>query len=47
VGGGLAAPEALRRAAAAGALATLTAGAQPSLPTAVAVDAFLAEREGS
>ena len=47
VGGGLAAPEALRRAAAAGALATLTAGAQPSLPTAVAVDAFLAERERS
>lgn len=43
VGSGLAAPEALRRAAAAGALATLTSGAQPSLPTAAAVDAFLAE----
>lgn len=43
VGSGLTAPEALRRAAAAGALATLTSGAQPSLPTAAAVDAFLAE----
>ena len=43
VGSRLTAPEALRRAAAAGALATLTSGAQPSLPTAAAVDAFLAE----
>jgi ribokinase len=35
--------EALRRAAAAGALATTVAGALPSLPTAAAVDALLAE----
>jgi len=33
--------EAIARANAAGALACLTLGAQPSMPTAAAVDAFL------
>ncbi len=37
-------PEAVRRANAAGALACLTLGAQPSMPTAAAADAFLAQR---
>jgi sugar/nucleoside kinase (ribokinase family) len=35
--------EALRYANAAGALATTVAGAQPSMPTAAAVEAFLRE----
>lgn len=44
IGQGHLATEAMRRAAAAGALACLTPGAQPSIPTAAAIDAFLAER---
>jgi ribokinase len=39
---GTAVPEALRRGLAAGALAVSVRGASPSLPTAAAVDAFLA-----
>ena len=39
--GGLAMPEAIQRANAAGAIACLTLGAQPSMPTAAAVDDFL------
>jgi len=42
--GGLPIPEAVRRANAAGALACLTLGAQPSMPTAAEIDAFLAQR---
>jgi ribokinase len=38
-------PTAIRRANAAGALACLTLGAQPSMPTAAAVDEFLAQRQ--
>ena len=41
---GLAWPVALRRAGAAGALATTVAGASPSLPTAARVDAYLSGR---
>ncbi|HSU35820.1 MAG TPA: PfkB family carbohydrate kinase, partial [Propionibacteriaceae bacterium] len=41
--GGLATPDALRRALAASALAVTVRGASPSLPTAAAVDAFLRE----
>ena len=37
-------PEALRRGLAAGALAVTVRGASPSLPTAAAIDSFLAER---
>lgn len=43
---GMAMPEAMRRANAAGALACLKLGAQPSMPTADAVAAFLRERTG-
>jgi ribokinase len=43
---GLGRPEALRRAAAAGALATTRTGAVPSLPGAGAVDALIARGEG-
>lgn len=42
--GGVPMPEAVRRANAAGALACLTLGAQPSMPTAAEIDAFLAQR---
>jgi ribokinase len=38
-------PAAIRRANAAGALACLLLGAQPSMPTAAAVDEFLAQRQ--
>jgi len=38
-------PEAIRRANAAGALACLKLGAQPSMPTATEVESFLAERD--
>jgi len=38
-------PAAIRRANAAGALACLTLGAQPSMPTAAGVDEFLAQRQ--
>jgi ribokinase len=41
---GLAIPAAVRRANAAGAIACLTLGAQPSMPTSEAVETFLAER---
>jgi len=44
VASGLAWPVALRRAAAAGALATTKHGASPSLPTAAEVDSYLARR---
>ena len=44
VAAGLAWPVALRRAAAAGALATTRHGASPSLPTAAAVDTYLSGR---
>jgi ribokinase len=44
VAAGLAWPVALRRAAAAGALATTKHGASPSLPTAAAVDSYLSGR---
>lgn len=44
VAAGLAWPVALRRAAAAGALATTKAGASPSIPTAAEVDAYLKGR---
>ena len=37
-------PEAVRRGLAAGALAVTVRGASPSLPTAAAIDSFLAER---
>lgn len=43
---GMAMPEAIRRANAAGALACLGLGAQPSMPTAEAVESFLRERAG-
>jgi ribokinase len=42
IAAGLGLPDALRRAAAAGALATTVSGAVPSLPTSAAVDALLA-----
>ena len=42
--GGLALPDALRRALAASALAVTVRGASPSLPTAAAVDAFLLDQ---
>jgi ribokinase len=42
---GLATPEAIRRANAAGAMACLTLGAQPSMPTSESVDTFLAARQ--
>jgi sugar/nucleoside kinase (ribokinase family) len=38
-------PAAIRRANAAGALACLTLGAQPSMPSAAGVDEFLAQRQ--
>ena len=44
VAAGLAWPVALRRAAAAGALATTRAGASPSIPTAAEVDTYLKGR---
>lgn len=44
VAAGLAWPVAIRRAAAAGALATTKAGASPSIPTAAEVDAYLSRR---
>jgi ribokinase len=40
---GAALPEAVRRGLAAGALAVTVRGASPSLPTAAAIDSFLAE----
>jgi len=43
---GIAMPEAIRRANAAGALACLKFGAQPSMPTAEALESFLEERAG-
>jgi ribokinase len=43
---GMAMPEAIRRANAAGALACLGLGAQPSMPTTEAVESFLRERAG-
>ncbi|MFB3879997.1 MAG: ribokinase [Armatimonadota bacterium] len=43
---GLAMPDAIRRANAAGALACLKLGAQPSMPTRAEVDVFLSERGG-
>jgi sugar/nucleoside kinase (ribokinase family) len=43
VAGGLSFPAALRRASAAGALAATVPGAVPSLPTALAVDALVAD----
>jgi len=43
---GLAMPDAIRRANAAGALACLKLGAQPSMPTRAEVDSFLSERGG-
>ncbi len=43
---GVAMPEAMRRANAAGALACLKLGAQPSMPTADALEVFLRERTG-
>jgi ribokinase len=46
LGEGMPMPEAIRRANAAGALACLELGAQPSMPSAAVVESFLQERTG-